>query len=140
MGTYVDCTVTITKGDPKEVLDVICPKDGVIDLSTVAEGEEQKNFWGPLPAEYSANAAEGATEGFIRFTVKNVTPDAIFDDLAKRFPQHQFKVQREFDDPEVPLTVLLFADGEFQRGFETMDGKTVCREILAKKTNQEETI
>jgi hypothetical protein len=129
MGTYVTCTITVTKGDPKEVLDVICPKDGVIDLSTVAEGEKQKDFWDPLPAEYSANAVEATTEGCVSFTVKNFTPDAIFDDLAKRFPQHKFKVEREFDDPEVPLTVLLFGDGEFQRGFQTMDGKTVCQEI-----------
>ena len=129
MGTYVDCAITITKGDPKEVLDVICPKDGVIDLSTVAVSEEKKKFWKPLPAEYSANAAEGATARFIKFTVKNFTPDGIFDDLAKRFPQHEFEVEREFDDPEYPMTVLLFKDGEFQKGFETMDGKTVWREI-----------
>jgi hypothetical protein len=129
MGTYVDCTITITKGDPREVFDVICLKDGVIDLSTIAASDKGKRFWKPLPAEYSVNGADGATEGLIKFTVKNFTPDRIFDDLAKRFPQHEFKVQREFDDPEVPLTVLLFADGEFQKGFETMDGKTVWREI-----------
>lgn len=134
MGTYVDCTIKITKGDPKEVLDIICPKDGVIELSTVAVSEEKEKFWKPLAAEYSANAAEGATEGFIKFTVKNFTPDGIFDDLAKRFPQHEFEVQREFDDPEYPMTVLVFKDGGFQKGFETMDGKTVWREI-PKRSN-----
>jgi len=128
MGTYVDCTITITKGDPKEVLDVVCP-DGVIDLSTVAASDEGERFWKPVPAECSVTGADGTTQGLIKFTVKNFTPDAIFDDLAKRFPQHEFEVQREFDGPEVPLTVLLFEDGEFQSGFETMDGKTVCKEI-----------
>ena len=125
MSNYVDCSIEITKGEPKEVLDVICPRDGVIDLSTVAVSEEAKKFWkGDL-----ASDADGATAGIIEFSVKNFTPDAIFDDLAKRFPQHEFEVRREFDDPEYPTTVLLFKDGEFQRGFETMDGKTVWREI-----------
>jgi hypothetical protein len=122
MGVYVDCRIKIMKGDPKEVFDVIRPKDGVIDLSTVAEGEGHKKFWSVLvPAEYEAER--------VSFCVKNCTPDAIFDDLAKRFPTHEFKVEREFDDPEYPITVLLFKDGEFQKGFTTMDGKTVWREI-----------
>jgi hypothetical protein len=129
MGTYVDCTIKITKGDPKEVLDVICPKDGVIDLSAVAVSEEQKKFWKSIPAEYSANTAENGTKGSITFWVKNFTPDGIFDDLAERFPQHEFEVQRAPGDPEYPMTVLLFKDGEFQKGFQTMDGKTVCQEI-----------
>lgn len=125
MSNYVDCSIKISKGEPKEVLDVICPRDGVIDLSTVAVSEEAKKFWkGDL-----ANVADGATAGIIEFSVKNFTPDAIFDDLAKRFPQHEFEVRREPSNPEYPTTVLLFKDGEFQMGFETMDGKTVWRQI-----------
>jgi hypothetical protein len=134
MGTYVDCTIKITKGDPREVFDVICPEGGVIDLSAVAASEERKRFWKPLPAEYSANTAENGTKGSITFWVKNFTPDGIFDDLAERFPQHEFEVEREFDDPGYPIAILSFKDGEFQKGFETMDGKTVWREI-PKRSN-----
>lgn len=98
MGTYVDCTITITKGSPKVVLDVVGAKDDVIDQSTVATGKHQGHP--EFAKTYGEEDAEYLTENnftVIKFWVKNWTPDAIFDELAERFPKHEFTVVRGFE-------------------------------------------
>ena len=84
--SYVDCTITITKGDPKDVLDVVRTKDDVIDLSPFATVKHLRHpefhTCGEECAEYSTDNGCAV----IKFFVKNWTPDAIFDDLAERFP------------------------------------------------------
>lgn len=97
MGVYVDCTIKILKGDPKTVIDVVRTKDRVLDLAAIATGKHHRF---PQYAIYGEEEAEYLTEGnttIIKFFVKNWTPNAIFDELAERFPEHEFIVVREFE-------------------------------------------
>jgi len=96
MGTYVDCTITITKGDPKEVLDVVRTNESVIDLRTIGTRKHMRypEFFDPESAMFDGEYSTQDNFVVIKFWVKNWTPDAIFDDLAERFPEHEFAVVR----------------------------------------------
>ncbi len=115
MSIFVDVKITITKGDPKEVLDVVRTKKSVIDLSRVATGKshchpECLKSYGEEDAAYSIE--DSLT--IISFQVKNY-PDTILHEFAERFPQHQFTI----------VTAADFGDDEYEKTFLLKDGK--CR-------------
>jgi hypothetical protein len=88
----------ITKGEPKEVLDVICPRDGIIDF--VAVGEAKKFWKGDL-----ANDADAGSE-IIEFSV-GTSRLSTSRRLGRRFPNMSSKssanqaIPRSDDSPSV---------------------------------------
>lgn len=110
MSWYEATTIKITKGDPKEVLDVVRTKEAINDYREIARehrmvdvGDDVIDFrkvstrgWVDS-ADYSTDC--NGTITVITTSTRNGFPEWMLDEFAKRFPKHEFVVKQYVDEP-----------------------------------------